>query len=129
MSEAIIKNWLALADYDYETAKAMFQSGRYIYVAFTCQQFIEKWLKAIYVKKRKKTPPYIHNLIKLVHETGCFQELTDAMASDMEILNAYYLQSRYSEQLQEMMAQFTKEQAAELLEKTQRLTQWLRRKL
>jgi HEPN domain-containing protein len=43
MGEKIIKNWIALAEYDFETAKAMLDSGRYLYVAFTCQQVIEKF--------------------------------------------------------------------------------------
>jgi HEPN domain-containing protein len=129
MSETVIKNWLALAEYDYETAKAMFQSGRYMYVAFTCQQAVEKVLKAIYVKEHKKTPPYVHNLVRLAQEAACFQELPESMLSDMEVLNSYYLQSRYSDQLSEMMAQFTKERAKEFLQKTDGLMQWLKHKL
>lgn len=62
MSEKVVKNWIALADYDLKTAEVMFKGGRYVYVAFTCQQAVEKLLKAIYVKEKKQTPPYIHNL-------------------------------------------------------------------
>ena len=42
MSKRVIENWVNLAEYDFETAKAMMNSGRYIYVAFMCQQTIEK---------------------------------------------------------------------------------------
>jgi len=66
MSKKVIKNWIALAEYDFETAKAMMKSGRYLYVAFTCQQTIEKALKALYVKEKEETPPYTHNLIRLL---------------------------------------------------------------
>ena len=38
----IFKYWHEVAAYDLETAKAMFESGRYLYVAFMCQQAIEK---------------------------------------------------------------------------------------
>jgi HEPN domain-containing protein len=129
MSDKIIKNWLALADYDYVTAKAMFQSGRYIYVAFTCQQAVEKMFKAIYVKEYQKTPPYIHSLTKLANSMPFFPEFSETQLYDLEKLNAYYLQSRYSDQIQEMMAQFTHDQAAEFLQITEALMQWLRYKL
>ena len=34
--------WLELADYDLESANAMFKTGRWFYVVFMCQQAIEK---------------------------------------------------------------------------------------
>ena len=39
--------WIELADYDIATAKAMLQTGRYLYVGFMGQQTIEKALKGI----------------------------------------------------------------------------------
>jgi len=36
------KYWLDIAEYDLETARAMYISGRYLYVAFMCQQAVEK---------------------------------------------------------------------------------------
>ncbi len=45
-----IQYWIDLADYDLETAKAMRQTQRYLYVGFMCHQAIEKILKAYYVK-------------------------------------------------------------------------------
>jgi HEPN domain-containing protein len=39
--------WLEIADYDLETAKAMLDTGRYLYVGFMCHQVIEKALKAV----------------------------------------------------------------------------------
>jgi HEPN domain-containing protein len=61
MSEKIIQNWLALAEYDLKTAQAMLQTERFLYVAFACQQAMEKLLKAVYVKEKNQTPPYTHN--------------------------------------------------------------------
>ena len=93
MSEKIVKNWVALADYDLKTAEAMFQGGRYIYVAFTCQQAIEKMFKALYVKEKKQTPPYIHNLLKLAEMTPFYNEFTEIQLQDLGTLNSFYLQS------------------------------------
>jgi len=40
--------WLELAQYDLDTAAAMFSSGRWFYVIFMCQQAIEKLCKGLY---------------------------------------------------------------------------------
>ena len=58
MSKKIEQNWFSLAEYDLATAKAMLQTKRYLYVAFMCQQAIEKILKACYVQRLVSTPPH-----------------------------------------------------------------------
>jgi HEPN domain-containing protein len=40
--------WLDIAQYDLETASAMFDSGRWLYVVFMCQQAVEKLVKGLY---------------------------------------------------------------------------------
>ncbi len=62
--DKITRNWNDLSDYDYITAKAMLKKHRYLYVVFTCQQSIEKMLKAVFCTKKNLTPPYTHNLNK-----------------------------------------------------------------
>ena len=47
------QEWLKQADYDFETAKAMFDTGRYIYSIFMCHLTIEKVLKAWYTKQNQ----------------------------------------------------------------------------
>ena len=37
--------WIELSDYDYETAEAMLNSSRFLYVGFMCHQTIEKVLE------------------------------------------------------------------------------------
>ena len=39
-----VRYWLDIADYDLDTAEAMHQTGRWLYVAFMCHQVIEKTL-------------------------------------------------------------------------------------
>jgi HEPN domain-containing protein len=45
-----IRYWIDLSDYDVETAVAMLNSKRFLYVGFMCHQAIEKVFKAYYVK-------------------------------------------------------------------------------
>ena len=42
-----VLHWLERSKYDLETAKAMLDTRRYLYVAYMCQQAVEKLLKAI----------------------------------------------------------------------------------
>ena len=41
--------WFDIAHYDLETAEVMFNTGRWLYVVFMCQQAIEKLCKGLYL--------------------------------------------------------------------------------
>jgi HEPN domain-containing protein len=56
------EHWEDIAQYDLDTAKAMFQSGRYLYVVFMCQQAIEKLTKGLYVLYKNEEAPRTHNI-------------------------------------------------------------------
>ena len=129
MSKKVVKNWLALAEYDFETAKAMMKSGRYLYVAFTCQQTIEKALKALYVKEKEETPPYTHNLIRLAEELSGIKPIDEDVNRFLERLNSYYIQSRYTEEIHQIAKSIDKESARKILSETKELFGWLKTKL
>ena len=48
--------WLDIADYDLDTAEAMYQTGRWLYVAFMCNQTIEKTIKAYWCGTQTTDP-------------------------------------------------------------------------
>jgi HEPN domain-containing protein len=62
--DKIVAHWVERAQYDLETAKAMLDTARYLYVAYMCQQAVEKLLKAIMAYQGKENMP-VHNLIRL----------------------------------------------------------------
>ena len=66
----LTRKWAEQAQYDLDTADAMFKAGRYVYVLFCCQQAVEKALKAVIVKKTGEMPPRIHNLLRLAETAG-----------------------------------------------------------
>ena len=59
-------NWIALADYDIETARHMLVTGRYLYVIFRCHLALEKLLKAHVAEVTQALPIKTHDLIYLV---------------------------------------------------------------
>ena len=129
MSSRIEQNWLSLAEYDLATAKAMLQTERYLHVAFMCQQAIEKVLKACYVRRRASTPPYTHNLLRLIKELTFEGEMGDEMMEAIEDLNSYYIESRYTEDIEELTSQLTEAKATSILESTEGIFQWLNARL
>ena len=59
------RNWIAMAEYDLETARYMLHSGRYLYVIFLCHLALEKLLKAHVCEATQTMPPKTHDLIYL----------------------------------------------------------------
>jgi HEPN domain-containing protein len=62
-------NWIALAEYDIESASHMLNTGRYLYVVFLCHLALEKMLKAHVVESTHEFPPKTHDLIYLVKKS------------------------------------------------------------
>jgi HEPN domain-containing protein len=129
MNEKTIQNWLNLAQYDFDTAKSMLKSKRYLYVAFACHQTIEKILKALYVKEFLKTPPYTHNLIKLTEILSITTEIKEENREFIEELNSYYIQSRYTEDILKISKLLTKEKCKIIFTGTRMLYEWLKKRI
>ena len=126
MSEKIVQNWITLAEYDLKTAEAMLQAERYLYVAFTCQQAMEKLLKALFVKEKDQTPPYTHNLLRLTDTLTIAAELDEEKNRFLETLNSYYIESRYTEEMSGLSEMLHRENAQSIFSTTQELFTWLR---
>jgi len=125
----VIKNWLAQANYDYKSAKVMLNGKRYLYVAFLCQQSVEKYLKGIYVSEKNKTPPYTHSLKSLIDDMSFKNECSEENIDFILKLNSYYITSRYGPAIDEVTKNFKKRQAEDLYKKTGEFLKWLKSKL
>ena len=95
----ISEQWTERARYDLDTADAMLKAGRYLYVLFCCQQAVEKALKAVVVTR-----------------TGQF----------LRELAAYYIPTRYPEEVADLASEVKREQAQHVLTQSKEFTQWLR---
>ena len=129
MSRKIIDNWISLAKYDLATAHDMSKAKKYLYVAFMCQQAIEKILKDCYVKQNTSTPPYTHNLLRLVKDLSFKDEMGDEMMAAIEELNSYYIESRYTEDIEELSKFLTEAKAVSVLNSTKELFEWIKARL
>jgi HEPN domain-containing protein len=91
LSKSRKEEWFKLAEYDLETAKAMFKTGRFKYVPFMCQQAIEKIFKGII--SEKMFPPRIHDLVRLAKLAEV--ELKEEELLMLEKLSSLYVRVRY----------------------------------
>lgn len=125
--EPDVKNWLDIAEYDITTADAMYKSGRYLYVLFMCQQAVEKTLKGLYVHDSGQFPPRTHNLEALVEL--CKLEMDSSLVELVQSLTAYYIQTRYPEDIVKLGREISKETAFKYLADSKELLTWLKGRL
>jgi HEPN domain-containing protein len=119
----ISRQWAERAQYDLDTADAMFKAGRYLYVLFCCQQAIEKMLKAVIVQRSNKLPPRIHQLARLVQIAKL--TIDDKQMDLVREVSNYYLPSRYPEEAADLSADVTEEDARRVLVQSREFVKWL----
>jgi len=116
--------WLDIAEYDFKTAEAMYKSNRYLYVAFMCQQALEKMIKALYISRFDDEPPRSHNLTFLFQKTKI--EIDDDRLDLFDQLTSFYIEGRYPEYKQKLSQFIDKKRAQDFLIKTKEAYKWLK---
>ena len=124
-----VKYWTELADYDIETADAMYQTKRWLYVGFMCHQVIEKMLKAYWVTTQTSNPPYTHSLVKLATESGLRNKLNEQQRLFLSFMMPMNIEARYPEYKESLLKQLTPEVCQDIINKTKDLQQWIKTKL
>ena len=124
-----VQYWIDIADYDLETAEAMYKTGRWLYVAFMCHQVIEKTLKAYWCKTQPADPPYTHNLILLAEQSG----LADAMNDEQNLFIARIMPmniaARYPSYKEQLSKRLNKSACRAIIDTTKDLQSWIKNKL
>ena len=121
--------WLNIVDYDLEIAEAMYQTGRWLYVAFMCHQVIEKTLKAYWTAKRDDNPPYIHNHKRLAEGCGLYELMTGEQKDFIATISTFNIQARYPEYKDQLARTLTKSVCRHVIDTTKELKQWIEKKL
>ena len=119
--------WLDIAQYDLETAEAMFTAGRWLYVVFMCQQSIEKLCKGLFLLYIDDNIPKIHDINSLISKFE--DKISDPINENKRVLfaklSAFYLNNRYPEYREQLSKSLTKEEAQEILNDTKGAFSWL----
>ena len=126
--DKIVAHWVERAEYDLGSAKAMLDTGRYLYVGYMCQQAAEKLLKAIIAQQNKENLP-IHNLSRLVEIAEIKNHLTSEQFNFLAELTPYCIEARYGDYKESLSEIVNEQKAKEIYEKTQEIFKWLYREI
>ena len=126
--DKIVAHWVERSKYDLDTAKVMLDTGRYLYVAYMCQQTIEKMLKAIIAQHGKENFP-IHNLIRLAEIASISNELTSEQFNFLAELTPYHIETRYGDYKENLSEVINDKEAEQVYRKTKGIYKWLYQKI
>lgn len=117
------RNWIDMAEYDLETARHLFAAGRYPYVIFMCHLALEKMLKAHVTEVTKAISPRTHDLIALIRRSGL--DLPQANLEFIGRINNASIPTRYPDDLQRVLQEYTERVACRYLDQTEETVRWL----
>lgn len=121
--------WLELADYDVETAQAMYDTKRWLYVGFMCHQVLEKSMKAFWCATKPDDPPYSHNLLSLYQSTNLSKLMSEEQVLFITQMMPMNIESRYPSYKDRLFRNLTPENCFQMLETTKEFLLWIKSKL
>ncbi len=123
-----VKYWVDLAEYDFDTAKAMQETKRYLYVGFMCHQTIEKGMKAI-IADLGIFPPKSHNLIELAKNANIYSTLSQDQKDFLLDLNPLNIEARYPTYVNKINSTLTESKCKTILSDTEVFFKWIKARL
>lgn len=127
--DAKVTYWMEMSDYDFDTARAMLETRRYLYVAFMCHQTIEKALKAYWSHILEEPPLKIHSLSRLAEKSGLDDLMSEEQRAFIDILEPLNIEARYPSYKERLMSSLNEERCENLIERTDNLRLWIKSKL
>ena len=118
-------NWLMQSKIDFNTAKNSFNSKDYYASAFWCQQSIEKAIKALLIKEKKRLIK-IHDLV-ILSRMG---NLPEELLKKVKLLSGIYVESRYGIINNDIPAnKFKEKDVLEFINITSEVLKWVEKKI
>jgi len=119
--------WLDIAEYDLATAEDMNRSARWLYVAFMCQQAIEKLVKGLYVLYVDEDVPRVHNISQVINKYAdqLSEDVLESYYVLFEKLTSFYIAGRYPKYKDTVSQLLDKKEAEGLLKQTKEVFAWL----
>ncbi len=123
-----IEYWIEISDYDFSTAEAMLETGRFLYVGFMCHQSVEKLLKAVFVAVKSATPPFTHSLIDLAKRAGIYDDFSRDTQDFLDYLQPLNIQARYPAHRISINKSLNREKCQEIISNTKLFSLWIQEK-
>lgn len=128
-TEEKVKYWVEIADYDMDTAEAMFDTKRWLYVGFMCHQVLEKMLKAYWCAVRQDEPPYVHNLLRLAAGADLLKLFTEEQKVFISEMIPMNIEARYPQYKDELSKTLSQERCALIINNTKEFQAWIKKML
>ncbi|MEK6552989.1 MAG: HEPN domain-containing protein [Bacteroidota bacterium] len=125
--EEQIQYWVDIAESDVSVAKELLEKERFIYCLFFGHLFLEKILKAHYVKDTNEVPPKIHDLVKLIRKTKI--DYSPELIEFLNRVNDFQIESRYPDYKTQLYKTLDKKYTEENFDKILEVYQWLKSQL
>jgi len=106
----------------------MLDTGRYLYVAYMCQQTVEKMLKALIAQQDKENFP-IHNLNRLAEIAEISNELTPEQFNFIAELTPYHIEARYGDYKESLSEIINEKKAQQVYKKPREIYKWIYQKI
>lgn len=116
--------WIQSAQEDFEVGSSLINSGKIRHGLFFIHLAVEKILKACVCKNQNKTPPKIHNLLRLAELAGL--KLENEQEKLLAEINEFNLEGRYP---LDYVIQLEKSMAIEYIKKAQEILECFKPKL
>jgi len=124
-----IKYWIELSDYDLETAEAMLNSKRFLYVGFMCHQAIEKIFKAYYTHVKQETAPFSHSLSYLAKKGEFYSLFSESQKDFIDQIEPLNIEVRYPSHKERLMQSLTEQKCMEIIKHTKEIQSWIKTRL
>jgi HEPN domain-containing protein len=126
-SQEKFEHWLDIAQYDLDTAEAMFASGRWLYVVFMCQQALEKLCKGLYLLYIDDNTPRIHDINDVLDSFAdkLPVPVSETYTALFDRLSFYYIKNRYPEFQAKLSTRLNEGTAKGILSQTKEAFSWL----
>ena len=111
----------------FDTALDLFKSKRYHFALFFCHLAIEKTIKAIFLSRKKKFAPPVHDLIFLVKRLEI--PLDEKKIAQLTEINTFNIRARYEDYKREFYKKATREYANKWIDITTKLLSFFEQKL
>jgi HEPN domain-containing protein len=120
-------HWKSYAERDLDAAQAMFETGRWFYVLYMCQQSVEKLIKGVYTLYVDDDVPRTHNIEMLANriEDSSNISFDEDVYALFRSLSKYYLADRYPDFLSAAGVLVDRDEADNIHRKTKEVFAWL----
>ena len=121
------ENWLKISRNDLRVAETLFKEGLYLNVIEHGHAALEKLMKGVLVEQ-DKTPPKIHNLLKLV-SLALIENAQKEIENTLEELDDLYFSTRYPQDFDYIQQLLPKEKVNSFLKQIKEIYKLLEKNI